>query len=82
MRNLKRMASLLLTLAMVVSMLVGFTATASAAGENGTYSMFMRSTYIDWIKELNWYDEAEKRTGITVDYVLRPGRICGLLCRS
>lgn len=72
MRNLKRMASLLLTLTIVVGLLVGFTTTAAAAGENGTYSMFMRSTYIDWIKELNWYDEAEKRTGITVDYVYGP----------
>ncbi len=72
MRNLKRLASLLLTLTMVVGMLVGFTATASAAGENGTYSMFMRSTYIDWIKELKWYDVAEERTGITVDYIYGP----------
>ena len=25
--------------------------------------MFMRSTYVDWIKELKWYDVAEERTG-------------------
>lgn len=37
-----------------------------------TYTMFMRSTYADWIQELKWYAEAEERTGITVDYVMGP----------
>ena len=45
---------------------------ASAEAPNGTYTMFMRSTYIDWIKELKWYDVAEERTGIHVDYVYGP----------
>lgn len=47
----------------------------SSTGESGgekTYSMFMRSTYVDWIKELKWYDEAEKQTGIKVEYVSGP----------
>lgn len=37
-----------------------------------TYSMFMRSTYVDWIKDQKWYDEAEKRTGVKVNYVKGP----------
>jgi hypothetical protein len=69
MAHLKKTLSLLLTLTIVVGLAIGFVSTASAEGENGTYSMFMRSTYIDWIKELKWYDVAEQRTGIHVDYV-------------
>lgn len=42
-----------------------------AEGEN-SYTMFMRNTYVGWIKELKWYDEAEKRTGIHVEYVEGP----------
>lgn len=37
-------------------------------GEGGTYSMYLRSTFIDWINDLEWYKEAEKRTGVTVEY--------------
>ena len=44
---------------------------ASGGGDN-TYTMFMRSTYVDWIKELKWYDVAEERTGIHVDYISGP----------
>lgn len=44
---------------------------ASGDGDN-TYTMFMRSTYVDWIKELKWYDVAEERTGIHVDYISGP----------
>nr|WP_317399883.1 hypothetical protein [uncultured Gemmiger sp.] len=44
---------------------------ATAEGDN-TYTMFMRSTYVDWIKELKWYDVAEERTGIHVDYISGP----------
>jgi len=29
-----------------------------------TYNMFMRNTYVTWIKDQKWYDEAEKRTDI------------------
>lgn len=43
----------------------------SSNSEN-SYTMFMRNTYVDWIKELNWYDEAVKRTGIEVEYVEGP----------
>lgn len=46
--------------------------TPSMDGGTGSYTMFMRSKYVDWIKELKWYDEAEKRTGITVDYISGP----------
>lgn len=44
---------------------------ASGDGDN-TYTMFMRSTYVDWIRELKWYDVAEERTGIHVDYISGP----------
>ena len=44
---------------------------SSGHGDN-TYTMFMRSTYVDWIKELKWYDVAEERTGIHVDYISGP----------
>ena len=71
MKNVRKLASLLLVMAMVVTML-GTVSTAMAEGENGTYTMFMRSTYIDWIKELKWYSVAEQNTGIHVDYVYGP----------
>lgn len=38
--------------------------TESSGDGDNTYTMFMRSTYVDWIKELKWYDVAEERTGI------------------
>ena len=46
-------------------------------GENtsNSYTMFMRSQYIDWIKELKWYDLAEEKTGIQVEYVVGPEEI-------
>lgn len=44
---------------------------AGAESEN-SYTMFMRSTYVDWIKELKWYDVAEEATGIHVEYVEGP----------
>lgn len=43
--------------------------TESSGDGDNTYTMFMRSTYVDWIKELKWYDVAEERTGIHVDYI-------------
>ena len=43
----------------------------TAAGDN-SYTMFMRNTYVDWIKELKWYDAAEANTGIHVEYVEGP----------
>ncbi len=43
-----------------------------SSGEVRTYTMFMRGTFIDWISELKWYDEAEKRLGIHVEYVKGP----------
>lgn len=46
-------------------------ASASPTGDN-SYTMFMRLSYINWIKELEWYDVAEERTGIHVDYVEGP----------
>ena len=30
--------------------------------------MYLRSTFVDWINDLEWYKEAEKRTGVTVEY--------------
>ncbi|WMJ85781.1 hypothetical protein [Anaerocolumna sp. MB42-C2] len=52
--------------------------TAESGGEStssSSYTMFMRSQYVDWIKELKWYDEAEKNTGIHVEYVEGPEEI-------
>ena len=46
--------------------------TESSGDGDNTYTMFMRSTYVDWIKELKWYDVAEERTGIHVDYIPGP----------
>ena len=43
----------------------------TADGDN-SYTMFMRNTYVDWIKELKWYDAAEANTGIHVEYVEGP----------
>ena len=34
------------------------------ASAEGSYTMFMRNTYVGWIRELNWYDVAEEKTGI------------------
>ena len=45
---------------------------AEAAEGTKTYTMFMRGTFVDWISELKWYDEAEKRTGVHVEYVKGP----------
>lgn len=46
--------------------------TESSGDGDNTYTMFMRSAYVDWIKELKWYDVAEERTGIHVDYIFGP----------
>ncbi len=35
-------------------------------GSGGTYTMYLRSTFVDWINDLEWYKEAEKRTGVTL----------------
>lgn len=66
--KLKHLVSLLLTLAL----LTGAVGTLTALADENSYDMFMRSTYIDWIKELKWYDVAEERTGITVNYIYGP----------
>ncbi len=42
------------------------------ASAEGSYTMFMRNTYVGWIRELNWYDVAEEKTGIHVEYVEGP----------
>lgn len=49
--------------------------TPAADGSSKSYTMFMRSQYVDWIKELKWYDQAEKNTGIHVEYVEGPEEI-------
>lgn len=51
------------------------TSTAATGAEEGgvrSYDMFIRSQYHDWIKELKWYDVAEERTGIHVNYIDGP----------
>ena len=51
----------------------GSSTAASASGESSnSYTMFMRSAYVDWLKELKWYDVAEERTGIHVEYISGP----------
>lgn len=81
----KRVVSLVLAAAMAGTMLSGCgskapetkateaagAGTEAAAGEK-TFTMFLRSTFIDWIGELKWYDEAEKRTGVHVEYIKGP----------
>lgn len=78
----KRVLTMALVSAMAVSALSGCGSSgkpAAGGGESGgtesadnTYTMFMRSTYVDWIKELKWYDAAEEATGIHVEYVEGP----------
>ncbi len=50
------------------------TASEATSSENEVreYDMFIRSQYHDWIKELKWYDVAEERTGINVNYIDGP----------
>lgn len=86
MKMSKKMGAILLSVVMLATLLAGCkgkdTASstapnasntdASSTGGANTYTMFMRSTYADWIKELKWYDEAVKRTGITVEYISGP----------
>lgn len=50
----------------------GASSGSEEAGGDNTYTMFMRSTYVDWIKELKWYDVAEENTGIHVEYISGP----------
>lgn len=91
----RKMVSVILTVAMMGTMLAGCGSkaaeqqgsTANTGGESVTeksndgkgtadgdnsYTMFMRNTYVDWIKELKWYDAAEANTGIHVEYVEGP----------
>ena len=58
------------------------TTTASSGGADAgesegvrSYDMFIRSQYHEWIKELKWYDIAEERTGIHVNYIDGPQEI-------
>lgn len=48
------------------------TASAETDTDVREYDMFIRSQYHDWIKELKWYDIAEERTGIHVNYIDGP----------
>ena len=55
------------------------TGTAAAASgetqsteEPRSYTMFLRSQFITWLRDLKWYDVAEERTGIHVEYVEGP----------
>ncbi|MEG0742685.1 MAG: hypothetical protein RR521_10675, partial [Clostridia bacterium] len=68
---MKKFISTLLAAVMMIAMLGSVSAVAETV-PNGTYTMLMRSTYIDWIKELNWYDVAEERTSVHVEYVYGP----------
>ena len=76
----KRMVSMVLTAAVMGSVLSGCgnkpaqqeNAGGQGSGGGNSYTMFMRSTYVNWIKELKWYDAAEEATGIHVEYVEGP----------
>ncbi len=88
MNRVKKLLAILFSFVMVAGMLAGCGKsttpdsgseptkapdnTGGETTEDGSYTMFIRSTYADWIKELKWYDEAEERTGITVEYVYGP----------
>lgn len=65
------------TLALILcAAMLGTTGITAAAEESGgSYTMFIRSQYHDWITELKWYDVAEETTGITVEYVDGPEEI-------
>ena len=67
--KLNHLVSLLLAICVMVCAM-GMTAVAFA--DENSYTMFMRGAYINWIKELKWYDVAEERTGIHVDYIMGP----------
>lgn len=58
--------------AAMISSIVGGTTVSAKSADDKTYTMFMRNTYANWIKELNWYDKAEEATGIHVEYVEGP----------
>ena len=45
---------------------------APAEEEPRSYTMFMRGQYVRWLKDLKWYDVAEERTGIHVEYIEGP----------
>ena len=78
----KKMLSVILTAAVVGTMVSGCGSKAAPQGGSGSagqteagdnsFTMFMRSTYVGWIKELKWYDVAEANTGIHVEYVEGP----------
>lgn len=80
MKSLFRIGAITLAAAIVGTSLSGCGQTSSSGSSSGkgtssssnSYSMFMRSTYVDWIKDLKWYDQAEKQTGIHVNYVKGP----------
>lgn len=78
MKKLLRIGSIILATAIVGSTAAGCGQKKSTSSSSDnvvakkSYSMFMRSTYVDWIKDLKWYDQAEKDTGIKVDYVKGP----------
>lgn len=75
---MKRLLVTALTAALAGSLLAGCgkssqgTDTTEPAEDGKHFTMFLRSTFVDWIEELKWYDEAEKRTGVTVEYVKGP----------
>ncbi len=82
-KKLKKMLSLITVLAISGALLVACnkgqdnsnsnqSSTGQDVNDENSYTMFMRNTYVGWIEELKWYDEAVKRTGITVDYVEGP----------
>lgn len=69
MSNKKRMFALLMVATLSATTVLPVMAeTPGYEGSGGSYSMYLRSTFIDWINDLEWYKEAEARTGVTVEY--------------
>ena len=51
-------------------------------GDGGFYSMYLRSTFIDWINDLEWYKEAEARTGRVTSALARRISAESFCCRE
>lgn len=79
----KRVLSVLMSMALLTTILSSCgTSTNSGSSkpvnsgattnETKTFTMFLRSTFVTWIEELKWYDEAQKRTGVKVELIKGP----------
>lgn len=79
MKSLLRTVALTVSVAMIGTSFIGCSqksstksTTSSSTATASSYNMFMRLSYVNWINDLKWYDEAEKETGIHVNYIKGP----------